>query len=101
MTRPVIGALALAAGLAGAAAAQSGASEGAEPAVPAQAIYQRECALCHAPGGTGTLMLARRLDETNTVLAERTDLDPRYVRQVVRSGIGSMPAITRSGRPMR
>lgn len=86
-------AVALAAGLAGVAVAQSGPAP-TEPA--AQAIYERECALCHAPGGTGTRMLARRLGEAEAVLAgRRGELDPRYVRQVVRTGIGSMPAITR------
>lgn len=61
-----------------------------------EAVYTRECALCHAQMGTGTLMLARRLGEENAILAERQiPLAGPYVEYVVRNGLGSMPAITR------
>ena len=86
--------LALAAGsLAVAASAQSGVA--APAAESDEAVYVRECALCHGPMGTGTLMLARRLGQDNAVLASRTNLTGPYVEYVVRHGLGSMPAITR------
>lgn len=80
-----------AASLAVAAAAQT------DPAPPIsdEAVYVRECALCHGPMGTGTLMLARRLGQDNAVLEGRTNLTGPYVEYVVRHGLGSMPAITR------
>lgn len=52
--------------------------------------------MCHLPGGTGTFMLGRRLGQANALLAERTNLDAAYVKQVVRTGIVSMPRITRA-----
>lgn len=81
------------------ASAQSSALSGtAAPAAESdEAVYVRECALCHGPMGTGTLMLARRLGQgqDNAVLASRTNLTGPYVEYVVRHGLGSMPAITR------
>jgi hypothetical protein len=45
--------------------------------------------------GPGTIMLGRRLGPEHALLAERTDLDPDYVKHVVREGIGGMPPQTR------
>jgi hypothetical protein len=52
--------------------------------------------MCHLEGGTGTFMLGRRLGPANALLADRTTLDPAYVKNVVRNGIVSMPRITRA-----
>ena len=60
-----------------------------------QRLFVRKCALCHASGGTGSLMLERRLGPERAVLAERTDLQPAYIGAIVRTGLNSMPALTR------
>ena len=60
-----------------------------------QQLFAHKCALCHAAGGTGTLMLQRRLGQDRALLAERTDLQPAYVSAIVRTGLNSMPALTR------
>ena len=60
-----------------------------------EALFVRECGICHLEGGTGTMMLARRLGEDKALLARRGDLPPQYVEMVVRRGINSMPTITR------
>lgn len=90
-------AAAVALGASSGASAQSSALSGtAAPAAESdEAVYVRECALCHGPMGTGTLMLARRLGQDNAVLASRTNLTGPYVEYVMRHGLGSMPAITR------
>lgn len=67
----------------------------AGPATPEQALFLKECGLCHLQGGTGTMMLAQRLGEDRALLEERDDLSPDYVALVVRNGINSMPTITR------
>jgi mono/diheme cytochrome c family protein len=64
-------------------------------AVDGAGLFQRKCGYCHLTGGTGTMMLERRLGRGQGLLAERRDLTADYVRTVVRSGIGSMPALTR------
>lgn len=61
-----------------------------------QSLFHARCGMCHLPGGTGTFMLGRRLGQVNALLAERTNLDAAYVKQVVRTGIVSMPRITRA-----
>jgi len=60
-----------------------------------EALFLRECGICHLPGGTGTMMLSRRLGEGKSFIAERGDLAPQYVEMVVRRGVNSMPTITR------
>lgn len=68
----------------------------AEPAATADverglAQYRRNCAPCHARGGTGAMMLGRRLGAEKSLLDQRKDLTPEYIRFVVRRGLGSMP----------
>lgn len=58
-------------------------------------LFDRYCAICHAQGLTGAQMLESRLGREFSLLAERVDLDPGYVRDVVRLGINSMPPYTR------
>ena len=65
------------------------------PGSPGAALFQDHCGLCHAAGGTGTFMLARRLGTERSLLADRTDLSAQYVTQVVRHGLQSMPRMTR------
>jgi Cytochrome C oxidase, cbb3-type, subunit III len=54
-----------------------------------------DCGYCHLQGGTGTLMMSRRLGEAKGLLTERGDLAGDYIRFVVRHGLLSMPALTR------
>lgn len=82
-------------------AAVSGVLAKDRPATPTsggatgEALFVRKCGICHLDGGTGTMMLARRLGDNKALLAQRSDLSPRYVETVVRRGINSMPTITR------
>lgn len=84
--------------LAAAATPAAAAGEGEEPLaarqLEGQRLYQATCSYCHAPGGWGARDLARRLGAERAVLIERTDLDPLYIRSVVRHGLNSMPAYT-------
>ena len=59
------------------------------------ALFGEHCGLCHAAGGTGTFMLARRLGKERSLLLDRSDLAPEYVTQVVRHGLQAMPRFTR------
>jgi mono/diheme cytochrome c family protein len=68
------------------------AADTAQPHLPA---FEKVCAKCHREGGTGTFMLERRLGKEKALLEDRNDLQPEFIRHVVRNGILSMPAITR------
>lgn len=72
----------------------TGAAASERPAA-GQALYRSRCGMCHQEGGFGANTLAERLGKGLSILEQRTDLDPTLVRQVVRRGIGSMPAITK------
>jgi mono/diheme cytochrome c family protein len=87
--RPLLFALAL---LAGPALAQP--APVAAP-VPGETLFRTKCGFCHIGRNTGTIMLSRRLGPAQGELAKRTDLDPAYIRAVVRGGLMSMPAISR------
>jgi mono/diheme cytochrome c family protein len=77
------------AGLSGARAAQ-------EPSVErGKAAFSHRCGMCHRDGGTGTFILKRRLGADKSLLEKRTDLNPVYVRTVVRWGLTNMPRISR------
>jgi mono/diheme cytochrome c family protein len=58
-------------------------------------LFDAHCGICHMPHGAGTIALAHRLGDAQSLLAERTDLDAAGVKYVVRNGIGSMPPQTR------
>jgi len=62
-------------------------------AVLSERLFLEKCAMCHGPGGMGTGLLARRVDQP--LLENRTDLSPDFVIQAARMGIGNMPAIPR------
>jgi mono/diheme cytochrome c family protein len=58
-------------------------------------LFNERCAVCHAPGGMGALVLTRRLGPGKAILAQRTDLTAGYVQYVARNGLGSMPRLSR------
>jgi mono/diheme cytochrome c family protein len=64
-----------------------------------QAAFTHRCAMCHRVGQTGTFILARRLGKEKSLLEQRTDLQPAYIRQVVRSGLVNMPRLSRVEMP--
>ena len=59
-----------------------------------RALFEATCIYCHNARGFATERLRTRLPEDRSVLTERTDLDPAYIRTVVRNGLASMPAYT-------
>lgn len=70
--------------------------QAAEPAqgVSGEAVYNRWCTHCHAPGrgnpGTESLQV-KYGGKIPAVLLERSDLSPQAVAQFVRTGVLSMP----------
>ena len=57
--------------------------------------FTHRCSMCHREGGTGTFILARRLGTEQALLERRSNLQPEYVRYVVRWGLVNMPRISR------
>lgn len=62
------------------------------------AVFQQWCAHCHdtAPAAPGRLRLAWTRGKDKSILADRTDLDPAYIRKVVRRGQAEMPSFRRT-----
>ena len=60
-----------------------------------QQVFSHRCGMCHREGGTGTFILARRLGAAQSLLEQRTDLKPEYIRHVVRWGLVNMPRLSR------
>jgi mono/diheme cytochrome c family protein len=58
-------------------------------------LFLARCGYCHLAGGTGTIMLGRRLGKDRALLGERTDLTSEYVKKITRVGINGMPPHTR------
>lgn len=59
-------------------------------------LYGRECGYCHVGArNTGAMMLGRRLGADKAELHKRTDLDPDYVKAVVRNGLVNMPPFSK------
>lgn len=58
-------------------------------------VFEHRCSMCHRAGGTGTILLERRLGKEKSLLERRDDLRPEYVRHVVRWGLVNMPRISR------
>jgi mono/diheme cytochrome c family protein len=60
---------------------------------PGKQIFQHLCAECHAPGfgHPGTQQLGWTRGESLSLLEKRTDLQPAYIRLVVRNGLLEMP----------
>lgn len=57
--------------------------------------YADACATCHESNGFGVQVLAARLDAERASLRRDPPLPARYVRLVVRNGLGAMPAMSR------
>jgi mono/diheme cytochrome c family protein len=68
----------------------AGVVHAAEPAANGQAVYEKWCAPCHAPGpghpGTQSLQLKYK-GQLPPVLLDRTDLAPQVVSTFVRQGV--------------
>ena len=58
----------------------------------AEQLFDFHCLPCHAagPGVAGTMRLAERLGPDQSVLLERDNLDPLYVKTVIRHGLFMM-----------
>jgi len=71
----------------------AGAAGAADAPPPGKAVFDSHCAMCHAPGPghAGTMRLAESRGPAQAVLEQRTDLDPAYIRLVVRQGLVEMP----------
>ncbi len=61
-----------------------------------QKLFRNNCFYCHSEKVWGTLALERRRPAGDALLEKRTDLVPKFVRSVVRNGLGSMPAYRRT-----
>lgn len=61
---------------------------------PGRSAFDRWCAECHAAGvgHPGTQQLERIRGSKLALLEARTDLEPAYIRYVVRHGQNAMPA---------
>lgn len=59
-------------------------------------LYEEKCGMCHAAGGMGTGLLARRYPPGQELLEQRSNLTPTFIEVAVRSGIGNMPRISRA-----
>lgn len=63
-------------------------------------LFEYHCGYCHLTGGMGTNLLTKQRmmagePPEKGLLANRTDLTPDYVKQVVRHGKNAMPPQTR------
>ncbi len=59
-------------------------------------LFQSTCLYCHGEKVWGTFALQRRLGADQGLLEKRTDLVAPFVKNVVRNGLGSMPAYRRT-----
>ena len=73
----------------------SGAARAQTAAPEAEGLFSDRCGVCHKGGGPGAMTLAKRLGKDKSLIAERTDLDPAYVKYVVRHGLRAMPPLGR------
>jgi mono/diheme cytochrome c family protein len=64
-------------------------------AADGKASFSHHCGKCHEPGGTGTIMLAKRFGQEQSLLQDRKGLTVEFVKHTVRWGSLSMPRITR------
>ena len=61
--------------------------------------YERTCVVCHGsgPAHPGTRSLATKYqNKLPALLADRTDLQPQYIRTIVRQGIAVMPPLRKT-----
>ncbi|MBB4199845.1 hypothetical protein CCR94_15515 [Rhodoblastus sphagnicola] len=61
-------------------------------------IFGKWCGDCHStPGGSGSQALQRKYrGDIPDILEQRTDLNPDYVRHVVRHGVSFMPSFRKT-----
>jgi mono/diheme cytochrome c family protein len=90
-----LGSLLAAFGIAGLRAQEKAREVSASKIADGKALFNARCGYCHLAGGTGTLMLGRRLGKEKALLAARTDLNAEYIKKITRVGINSMPPHTR------
>lgn len=77
--------------LVGAAAMARARDDSAQKIEEGKKLFHERCGYCHLAGGTGTIMLGRRLGKDRSLLEERTDLNLEYIKKITRVGINSMP----------
>ncbi len=70
-------------------------ADSAQSYAEGEKLFHARCGYCHLAGGTGTIMLGRRLGNDRALLAQRTDLTVAYVEKITRVGINGMPPHTR------
>lgn len=59
-------------------------------------LYESKCAMCHGQNGMGAFILQRRLPPDRVALEARDDLQPAFVRNAVRNGLGLMFPMSRA-----
>lgn len=59
-------------------------------------LYAAKCAMCHDENGMGTFILQRRLSPERVDLEARDDLQPQFIRNTVRDGLGLMFPMSRA-----
>jgi mono/diheme cytochrome c family protein len=59
-------------------------------------LYQKNCGICHNPGGAGFLQLIHRYGPEQAVLTNRKQLPAQFIQIVVRNGQGNMPPLTKN-----
>jgi mono/diheme cytochrome c family protein len=91
MARSLVVVVALAFGLAIGSASVRSADDSAQKIEEGRKLFHERCGYCHLAGGTGAIMLARRLGRDRSLLEERTDLSPEYIKKMTRVGINGMP----------
>lgn len=67
----------------------------AQGSADGERLFHAKCGICHEGAGPGVFMLNKRLGPDRKFLAERTDLEPPYIRFVARHGLRSMPPLNR------
>jgi len=92
MGRAALASLALAAACLLSTGVQAGArDDSAQKIEEGKKLFHARCGYCHLAGGTGTIMLARRLGKDRALLEDRTDLNVEYIKKITRVGINGMP----------
>jgi mono/diheme cytochrome c family protein len=72
-----------------------------DTATPGKVLFDKKCAECHAPGfgHPGTQRLEWSRGARYSVLEQRKDLTPGYIKTVVRHGLAEMPPFRPSELP--
>jgi mono/diheme cytochrome c family protein len=60
-----------------------------------ETLFKARCGICHEGSGPGVMTLSKRLGKDRSLIAERADLEPAYVKFVVRRGLRAMPPLGR------